>query len=467
MSEQTNTEDTKLVGVLAQFNDPGSLVHACEHARDDGFKKMDAYTPFPIHGIEKAIGIPRTILPFIVLAVGITGCLVGLGIQWFVNGTESIGPFSGYQFKISGKPLFSLPANIPVAFEVIVLLSAFAAFFGMLILNRLPRLANPLHRVPRFRRVTNDRFFLMIEATDAKFDEAGVRSKLEQWGATDLEDVREDLSDHQLPAFLKTVAVLGVVVLMIPPVMIYRMRNMTNTATRMHVVPDMDFQIKYKAQAMGPVKTDQGAIESDDYFFSQKRAAFVAVPGTIPRGGLRDDSEFYRGIKAGSEKEHDETGHEETGHAGVGHSTMFVSAEGNQDEVAADAVVEPDWVTAFPHQVDVSEATLARGNEMFDIYCSVCHGYAGDGDGLVNMRAESLNLQTKAAWTAAKSLYDPEVVVQPVGRIFDTITNGRATMGPYASRIEAEDRWAIVLYLKTLHESRRDVPFVASGSADK
>ena len=94
---------------------------------------------------------------------------------------------------------------------------------------------------------------------------------------------------------------------------------------------------------------------------------------------------------------------------------------------------------------------------MFNIYCSVCHGYSGEGNGLVSQRASALSLNGKAAWTEAKSLHDPEVVKQPVGRLFDTITNGRSTMGPYASRIQPEDRWAIVLYIKALHETHRDV----------
>jgi mono/diheme cytochrome c family protein len=95
---------------------------------------------------------------------------------------------------------------------------------------------------------------------------------------------------------------------------------------------------------------------------------------------------------------------------------------------------------------------------MFNINCSVCHGYAGEGDGLVNQRAMALAVNGTATWTTAKSLYDPTVIEQPVGRIFDTITNGRATMGPYGSRISPQDRWAIVLYVKALQETHRNAP---------
>ena len=175
-NETNNSEDKELVGLLAQFDDPTSLLAACNNAREAGYKKMDAFTPYPVHGIDPALGIKRSFLPFIVLGVALGAVFVGLGMQFYTNGgfiggtsTDSFWPFPGYAFKIGGKPYFSLPANIPVTFEVIVLSSAFATFFGMWIINKLPRLSNPLHRVSRFKRVTNDKFFLMLEAKDELF----------------------------------------------------------------------------------------------------------------------------------------------------------------------------------------------------------------------------------------------------------------------------------------------------------
>ncbi|MBL8854802.1 MAG: DUF3341 domain-containing protein, partial [Planctomycetaceae bacterium] len=123
---------SRLVGILAEFSSPDKLVHACDQARQAGIRRMDAYSPFPVHGIDPAIGIRRTRLPFFVLAVGLSGLFLALGLQYTVNATDAVGPFPGYPFLISGKPLFSLPANIPVTFEVIVLSSAFATLFGSL-----------------------------------------------------------------------------------------------------------------------------------------------------------------------------------------------------------------------------------------------------------------------------------------------------------------------------------------------
>ncbi|MEC9092166.1 MAG: cytochrome c, partial [Planctomycetota bacterium] len=133
--------------------------------------------------------------------------------------------------------------------------------------------------------------------------------------------------------------------------------------------------------------------------------------------------------------------------------------------------VEPelDWVSQFPEQIREKLGSekeglhlYARGKRQFDIYCSVCHGYAGYGDGLVSNRGMALNLQQKAEWVKAKSLFDSKVLEQPVGRIFDTVTNGRGAMGPYRSQITAEDRWAIIFFVKALQNARQgkasDVP---------
>ena len=114
------------------------------------------------------------------------------------------------------------------------------------------------------------------------------------------------------------------------------------------------------------------------------------------------------------------------------------------------APAEPDWITEFPENVNVNMDLLERGQNRFNIYCSVCHGYAGNGDGLVNARAMALASTGKAQWTAAKSLNEPAIIKNPVGRIFDTISNGRGTMGPYKSQIPVEDRWAIVAYVRAL-----------------
>jgi mono/diheme cytochrome c family protein len=413
-----------LVGLLAQFDDPHSLVHACDKARLDGYTAMDAYSPFPVHGIDPAIGIRRSWLPFIVLAIALVAVTIGLGMQYYTNKVEDSPLFPGYAFKISGKPLFSLPANIPVTFEVIVLSSAFATFFGMWILNFLPRLSNPLHRIERFKRATNDKFFLMIEAADPKFNQTRTESQLKDWGAVTIEQCRQDLTDNQLPSWVKMAGVLLAVLLLLPPVAIFRAAGLKSRDPRLHFNPDMDWQIKYKAQTPSPKMNNSPVDKEDSYLFADLRSSRAPVPGTVAWGQLDNSSEFHRGIKSDYQ------------------------GSGAEDDLTK-------YVTEFPEQVTVDETLLARGRQRFEIYCSACHGYVGEGNGLVNTRAVALNLEGKASWTTAKSLHDPTVKnaeTNPLGRIFETITDGRNTMGPYRSQITVKDRWAIVAYVKALQE---------------
>ena len=442
-NETNNSSDKELVGLLAQFDDPDSLLAACNNAREAGYKKMDAFTPFPVHGIDPALGIKRSFLPFIVLAIALGAVVVGLGMQFYTNGgsasmpTDQVWPFPGYQFKISGKPYFSLPANIPVTFEVIVLSSAFATFFGMWIINRLPRLSNPLHRVSRFKRVTNDKFFLMLEAKDELFKQSESEAQLNEWGAVAVEEVNQDLTDTKLPAWMAPAALIGALLLLIPPVAIFSVYGSTNSKPRLHVVPDMDWQHKFKTQVLSPNIAEK---DSPEYLFANRRAMRQPVEGSVRFGSMETSSEMFHGIKSGAAHDH--------ASATVGLKSGLLVSITAQDEENVD-----QWITGFPEGFEVNEATLARGKERFNIYCSVCHGYAGNGDGLVNQRALALAANGQATWTAAKSLHDPEVkdaAKNPTGRIFDTITNGRNTMGPYKDQIPVKDRWAIVAYVKAL-----------------
>jgi hypothetical protein len=168
--------------LLAEFADVNQVVRAARAMRQAGYRQWDVHSPFPIHGIDRVMGIRPTVLPRLVLVGGIVGCLGGLGLAWYANA------FS-YPYLISGKPIFSWPANIPVIFETTVLLAAMTAVFGMLILNELPLLYNPLFKSDRFRRVTNDRFFVSIKSSDPKFDLAETSRFLKAQGASVVEEV--------------------------------------------------------------------------------------------------------------------------------------------------------------------------------------------------------------------------------------------------------------------------------------
>ncbi len=462
MAEKSSNEskEQKLVGLLAQFDDPETLVHACNEARESGYIKMDAYSPFPVHGIDPAIGIKRSILPLIVLSIALGAVVLGMGLQLYANGQDTAWPFPGYKFLISGKPIFSIPANIPVTFEIIVLSSAFATFFGMWILNKLPRLSNPLHRVSRFKRVTNDKFFLLLESADEKFNRSGSESQLKGWGAVSIDEVNQDLTDNELPKWLTTVGILGAILLMLPPAAIFSQWGQTNRHPRLHVVPDMDWQHKSKTQTVAANLSNE--LDGVRMMYNDLRSARRPVDGAIALGSLDIDSELNYGIKSDFAYTITSGGNALTGVAGS-------QGEKKEDTGATTVPAEQEniekYVTTFPENFELTQEVLDRGQQRFEIYCAACHGYAGAGNGLVNQRAMALAATGGATWTSARSLHDVDVkddAKNPVGRIYDTITNGRNNMGPYKAQIPVNDRWAIVAYVKALQETgiQSDTPVV-------
>ena len=158
-------------GVMAEFDDPTSLVEATERAHHEGYRCMDAYSPFPIEELHEALGGHHTRLPLIVLIGGVCGCLGGYGLQYWSS-------VMAYPLNIGGKPLHSWPAFIPVTFECTILVAALSAVLGMLALNRLPQPYHPVFNVPRFALASRNRFFLCIEAAVPKFDLEGTRDFL-------------------------------------------------------------------------------------------------------------------------------------------------------------------------------------------------------------------------------------------------------------------------------------------------
>ena len=178
-----STDTAAVRGYLLEVETPDALLAAAETVRDAGYTSWDTFSPFPVHGMDRAMGIRPTRLPLFVFGGGATGAILGWALQHWTNAVD-------YPFLISGKPLSWLPAQIPVIFELTILLAAFGAFVGMLAMNKLPRFVHPLFSSARFARATNDRFFLAIEADDPKFDETGTRELLA--GLGEVEEVTDE-----------------------------------------------------------------------------------------------------------------------------------------------------------------------------------------------------------------------------------------------------------------------------------
>ena len=176
--------DTTKYGLLAEFETPGECMHAAAQVRDAGYRRWDVYTPFPVHGMDDAMGLKNSRVGWFTFMGGLTGITLGYFMIWWMNAWD-------YPLTVGGKPLFSPIFGFPVAYECTILLGAFGSLGGMLILNRLPRLHHPLFNSPRFLQATHDRFFIAIEATDAKYHDVETRQLLEAAGSRHIEEVRD------------------------------------------------------------------------------------------------------------------------------------------------------------------------------------------------------------------------------------------------------------------------------------
>ncbi|MCL4210855.1 MAG: cytochrome c [Phycisphaeraceae bacterium] len=211
-----------------------------------------------------------------------------------------------------------------------------------------------------------------------------------------------------MPKIISRVALILVLLAMFPPLLVFRARAVRSDQPRIHLIQDMDNQPKFRAQ------------HANDMFLDG-RAMRPHVPGTVAReheiggvktGGTLLDDHYHRGLVNGV------------------------------------------WATDFPPQAPLSRELLERGRERFNIYCAPCHGESGNGLGPVAVRAAELQMIGQAAWVAPKAVFDPEVLPQPVGQLYNTVTHGVRTMAGYASQVPEQDRWAIVAWVKALQRSQ-------------
>lgn len=486
--------EKRVHGYMAEFDSVPTLMAACRRVRDAGYTKTDAYTPFPVHGIDEALGIKPTVLPWIALAGGLTGTITAFSMEIWMNGID-------YQYIISGKQFISLPAFVPVGFELTILLASFGAFFGMLALNKLPMFANPVFTHPRFDAATDDKFFLYIGADDPRYDENGVKKLLAELSSQPVDPVVDDGSSDTLPKPFISIVAAAALLSLIPLLFVARMRVTTSGSPRFHVFYDMDFAPSKHTQRFTTI-------------FEDGRTMRPNVAGTVSRGDGGYDPNFYSGINVealamtdparaerlvrfNGQPPADEPAQEpasgdtpavpETaGQDPVTQPAEEAPAEESpaeeapaspepevspqepiaiappeaaepaaEDQVApAPPATEPDttpWLTENPLPVDIE--LLNRGQKFFNIYCAVCHGQDGSGNGLVNARAA----QTLAPnWVPPTSLHTDAIqkAVYAEGKLFSTITNGIRKMPGYGAQIKAEDRWAIVAYVRALQLSQ-------------
>ena len=171
-------------GMVAEFDSAAAIFEAAGKTTAAGYSRVDAHTPFPIHNLDRQLKQPPSGLGWIVITCGLLGIILAQVMMWWMNAVD-------YPIWVSGKEPYSWPTTIPITFELMVLLSGIGAVFGMFGLNRLPRLHHPIFRHSTIHRVTDDRFFLSIEATDPKFDSVETKTFLESLGGINVEVVED------------------------------------------------------------------------------------------------------------------------------------------------------------------------------------------------------------------------------------------------------------------------------------
>lgn len=174
-----DNKQSRTYGVICSFKRTSDLYHAAEKVRDAGFKKWDCFTPFPVHGLDAAMGMKRSGVPRLTLLGGLTGFTVGTLMTWFLNGHD-------YPLIVGGKPLWSPVFPFPVMYECTILFAAFGTFFGQFIFNMLPRHHHPVFNHEKFVRASDDTFFIVIEAKDPQFDLERTRSFLTSIGGQEV-----------------------------------------------------------------------------------------------------------------------------------------------------------------------------------------------------------------------------------------------------------------------------------------
>jgi cytochrome c5 len=314
-SHVVEERSSKLYGITALYNTPDEAINAASKVSGKGYQKFDVFTPYPVHGMDDAMKLKKTRVGWFSFALGFTGTGLAILMIWWMNGVD-------YQNIIGGKPFFALPPAIPITFEVTVLLAAIATVFGMLVLfNKLPAINNPLQDTGFIKRVTSDKFGIVIEAEDDKFSKDDVVNLFNSTGAFHVDEVyfyKTNLTD-KTPLFEKkfTITIIGVA--FTTAIISYFTLNFI-----LYDVQPFDWmwvQPRIDAQA-----------RSD--FFPDEAGMRPPVEGTVPRNWLPYE---YKGQ----------------------HDTV---------------------VKFLANPLGVSKEILKNGQSKYNTYCSPCHGYYGDGD---------------------------------------------------------------------------------------
>ncbi len=376
-SADVEKRSNKLFGFAALYNTPNEVIEAAASVAGKGYQKFDAYSPYPLHGMDSAMGLGKTKVGYFAFTFGITGTFLALLMIGWMNGID-------FQNIIGGKPFFSLPPSIPITFEVTVLLTGISATLGMLIIfNKLPKINSPLNDTDFMKNVTSDKYGIVINADDELFDENDTKNLLLSTGAYSIDNIyyRESNLTTKTPIFEKKFIMAIILTAIATAVISYFTLNWVLYDTQ-----PFDWMWLQK-------RIDS---QSESNFFPNKFGMREPVNGTVARGFMPYE---YKGM--------------------------------------------PDsMVKLLSNPLPISKKVLERGQDRFNIFCSPCHGYQGDGEG-----------RLRGQFPKPPTLHSEKVRNWTDGNIYHVITNGQNVMPSYAEQVSRDDRWAIIHYIRSLQRS--------------
>jgi mono/diheme cytochrome c family protein len=413
-------QEQKLYGVTALFNTSDDIMAAAVKVRNKGFKKWDVNTPYPVHGMDDAMGLSPSKLGWVTIALACWGASFAMFFMWMIM--ENV-----YPLNIGGKPFFSLPAFVPITFALAVLHAVLGTVFAMLaIFCKLPFNSHPLHDTAYMSAVISDKFGIEIEAANDGFDLQSVKSFLESIGG---ECIEEHYFPVAAPAYLPLpagrriywnegwFALVLVLVALGVCAKFYTIYNQVlyDRVPIIHVEdPITGLSIEKITGTKVPIapftwldKQDKAKYGVKSRFFDDGQSMRESVSGTIPRGMMPYQ---FQGKPALAEKH-------------------------------------------LRNPLPMTSQVMERGREVYNANCSVCHGYFGDGDSRTKMWSAKGKDREKSYFNPP-SLHTGKLVKAGDGLIYHIITEGQNIMPSYAKQIVREDRWKVVHYIRALQRAK-------------
>ncbi|MCJ8346107.1 DUF3341 domain-containing protein [bacterium] len=395
----------RLYSIAAIFKKPDEIMHAAEKVSSEGYINFDVNTPYPLHGMDDAMKLKPTNIPYVALIMGLVGFSFAVFLQWWTNGSAmSIGAhdlmlprwLERYPFVIGGKPLFSLPAFVPVIFELTVLFSALSTIAAMLAgFCGLPHNGHPLHDTDYIKACSCDQYGIYIESSDPNFDEAKIEAMFKELGAAEVISIYRPFV--QSPGMLSHLLFFGFLIATAVGVsgkayLVYNNILYARLVVPFYGVIKLDDYIPYNWLVHQPRLDAQ----EESSFFKDGRSMQVPVENTVARG------------------------------------YMPYQHAGNPDAANLDK----------ENPVSLTKENMELGKKMYKITCTMCHGDFAKGEG-----------RLRGHFPKPPSLHSTKLKNWSDARIYHVIVEGQNVMPSYAKQLDEKERWAIIHYIRALQRA--------------